>query len=54
MESTQTNNSTISSIRENRIQKLNDLTDKGINPYPYSYDKNISAAELQKKYYLVK
>ena len=45
-----TNNSTISSIRENRIQKLNDLTDKGINPYPYSYDKNISAAELQKKY----
>lgn len=50
METAQTNNSTISSIRENRIQKLNDLTDKGINPYPYSYDKNISAAELQRKY----
>lgn len=47
MEST---NNTIDSIREARIQKLTDLVDKGINPYPYSYDRNISANELQKRY----
>lgn len=45
MEST---NNTLDGIREARIQKLTDLIDKGINPYPYSYDRNISAAELQK------
>lgn len=37
-------------VRNNRIQKLTDLVDKGINPYPYSYDRNASAAELQEKY----
>ncbi len=37
-------------IRQNRIQKLADLADKGVNPYPYSFDKNIDAADLQKKY----
>ena len=47
MEST---NNTIDAIREARIQKLTDLIDKGINPYPYSYDRNISANELQKRY----
>ncbi len=45
MEST---NNTLDAIREGRIQKLTDLIDKGINPYPYSYDRNISANELQK------
>lgn len=38
------------SIRSTRIQKLTDLADKGINPYPYSFDKNISAKKLQEKY----
>ena len=38
------------SIRETRIQKLTDLIDKGINPYAYSYDKTISAQDLQEKY----
>ncbi|MDD3237433.1 MAG: lysine--tRNA ligase [Candidatus Gastranaerophilales bacterium] len=37
-------------IRNTRIQKLADLADKGINPYPYSFDKNISAHVLQEKY----
>lgn len=37
-------------IRQGRIQKLTDLVDKGINPYPYSYDKNINAQDLQNKY----
>ena len=43
-------NSSIQGIREARIQKLTDLIDKGINPYPYSFDKNISAKQLQEKY----
>ena len=37
-------------VREGRIQKLADLVDMGINPYPYSYDKNASANDLQEKY----
>jgi len=43
-------NSTLQGIREARIQKLTDLIDRGINPYPYSFDKNISAKQLQEKY----
>ena len=43
-------NNTLQGIREARIQKLTDLIDKGINPYPYSFDKNISAKQLQEKY----
>ncbi len=42
--------STHTSIRDTRIQKLTDLIDKGINPYPYSYDRNISAKDLHTKY----
>ena len=34
---------TLNAIRNTRIQKLTELADKGINPYPYSYDKNASA-----------
>lgn len=37
-------------IRANRIQKLAELADREVNPYPYSFDKNASAAELQEKY----
>ena len=37
-------------IRNTRLQKLTDLADKGINPYPYSFDRTASAAELQEKY----
>lgn len=43
-------NSSQDNIRATRIQKLADLADKGINPYPYSFDKNISAKALQEKY----
>ncbi|MCI1274309.1 MAG: lysine--tRNA ligase [Clostridiaceae bacterium] len=39
-----------SSIRQQRIQKLADLADKGINPYPYYYNKDAKASELQEKY----
>ena len=51
MEATQnTNNSTASSIRENRIQKLTDLIDMNVNPYPYTFDKTANANTLQEKY----
>ena len=30
-------------MRQRRLQKLTELMDKGINPYPYSYKKDISA-----------
>ncbi len=46
----ETNNSSISSVREGRIQKLTDLIDMGINPYPYTFDKTANAQTLQKKY----
>ena len=37
-------------MRQRRLQKLAELVDKGINPYPYSFKKDIDAAELQEKY----
>lgn len=37
-------------IRQTRIQKLTELADKGINPYPYLFDRNASAKDLQEKY----
>lgn len=46
----QESNSAISQIRQTRIQKLTDLADKGVNPYPYIFDKTADAAELQEKY----
>ncbi len=46
----QDQNHTQNAIRNTRIQKLTELADKGINPYPYSFDKNASAEALQKKY----
>ena len=38
------------SVRANRIQKLTELVENGINPYPYTFDKDASAKELQEKY----
>ena len=43
-------NSAKSQIRQTRIQKLADLADKGVNPYPYKFDKTASAKELQERY----
>jgi lysyl-tRNA synthetase class 2 len=37
-------------IRLTRIQKLADLADKGVNPYPYSFAKDADAQDLQEKY----
>ena len=48
MQETQTQENT-SNVRAMRIQKLADFADKEINPYPYSYDKNASAKQLQDK-----
>ena len=49
-EEVQENQSSQAVIRANRIQKLTDLADIGINPYPYSFNKTASANELQEKY----
>ena len=49
-EQTQTTNSAGDQIRQIRIQKLADLADNGVNPYPYVFDKTACANELQKKY----
>ena len=37
-------------IRQTRIQKLAELADKGVNPYPYTFDTDAKAAFLQDKY----
>lgn len=53
METTHESQGSISpkeNIRQGRIQKLTDLADKGINAYPYSYEKNANAKDLQDKY----
>ncbi len=42
--------SSIDTIRQGRLQKANDLREKGINPYPYKFEKTASANELQEKY----
>ncbi len=42
--------SSIDIIREGRINKAQELRDKGINPYPYKFNKTASAKELQEKY----
>ena len=43
-------NSAKEQIRQTRIQKLTELADKGINPYPYVFEKNANASDLQEKY----
>ena len=45
-----TNQSTSQGVREGRIQKLTDLVDMGVNPYPYTFDKTANAQTLQEKY----
>ena len=37
-------------VREGRIQKLTELVEMGINPYPYTFDKDACAKDLQEKY----
>lgn len=44
------NTSSSQNIREGRIQKLTDLIDMGVNPYPYTFDKTANASTLQEKY----
>ncbi len=43
-------NSAKEQIRQTRIQKLADLADRGVNPYPYVFKKTADAAALQEKY----
>ncbi len=50
MQDTKETTSSIDTIRQTRIQKANDLREKGINPYPYKFNKTASAKELQEKY----
>ncbi len=50
MNTTHESTSPKENIRQGRIQKLTDLVDKGINPYPYSYNKDTNAKDLQDKY----
>lgn len=50
METTHESISPKENIRQGRIQKLTDLADKGINAYPYSYNKDANAKDLQEKY----
>ncbi len=37
-------------IRQTRIQKLAQLADMGVNPYPYSFETDTHASQLQSKY----
>ncbi len=50
MEVINQNSSSAQGIREIRIQKLTDLVDMGVNPYPYTFDKTANANTLQEKY----
>jgi len=36
--------------RESRLAKLNTLQENGYNPYPYRFEPNAFAADLQEKY----
>lgn len=36
--------------RESRLAKLNNLLESGYNPYPYKFEPNAKAADLQEKY----
>lgn len=39
-----------SRLRDERLRKLKELKDAGINPYPYSFERSATAKELQDKY----
>ncbi len=43
-------NKPVSSIIQDKINKLNTLRENGVNPYPYSFDKRHDAQELQDNY----
>ena len=43
IEKTQESTSSQNQIRNVRIQKMNNLRERGLNPYPYGYDKDIMA-----------
>ncbi len=45
-----TQQSSLEALRNTRIQKLNDLIDNNVNPYPYTFNRTSCAAELQDKY----
>jgi len=42
--------STLDEIRATRLQKVQQLTEAGLNPFAYRWDKTHSAAQLQEKY----
>ena len=42
--------SSIDTIRQGRLHKVEELRERGINPYPYKFVKTASAKELQEKY----
>ena len=50
MEDTLNVRETTDNVRKTRIQKLADIADKGVNPFKYSFNKNINAKTLQEKY----
>ncbi|MBO8160472.1 MAG: lysine--tRNA ligase [Thermosipho sp. (in: Bacteria)] len=37
-------------FREQRIQQINELRKKGVNPYPYKYDKSHSSKEIKEQF----
>ena len=49
IEKTQESTSSQIQIRNVRIQKMNNLRERGLNPYPYGYDKDSMAQDLQDK-----
>ncbi|OGI03380.1 MAG: lysine--tRNA ligase [Candidatus Melainabacteria bacterium GWF2_37_15] len=48
--SEKTTQSSLETLRNTRIQKLNDLIDNGVNPYPYTFNRTACAADLHEKY----
>lgn len=50
MQDTKESTSSIDVIRQGRLHKVQELREKGINPYPYKFVKTASAEELQEKY----
>ena len=42
----QSKHKTLDQLRETRIEKVNALREKGVNPYPYSYDVSNSIESL--------
>ena len=50
MENTSNAKETVDNVRKTRIQKLADIADKGINPFKYTFNKNINAKTLHEKY----